>query len=279
MDQGLAERVRRLDGALSPTERRLIEVLLLDPDAVLFESVAKVAARADAHASALVRLARKLGYDGFPELRMALHNGLVQRHRTDDLIRTSLGDGQSQSLLSRMIAREAAALAALPQFVTQEAIDAMARALLTADRIFVLAEGTAEALARHAAHRLRRAGLVTLQLHADPRAVAEGVTLMRAGDAVLGFCLREPPRLLRLLLQRATAAGMVTAVISDLSGLILRPTPQHLLAASRGPDSESGTLTVPMAILNTLILKVAEIGAPDTLSAYERYSSTRDEMT
>lgn len=279
MDKGLATRIQNLEGTFSPTERRLVEVLLREPEEVMFESVGAVAARAKAHASALVRLSHKLGYEGFPDLRMALHAGLLQRQSTSDLIRSRLETSPDGNVLNSLITREINALSRLSEFIDQAQIDATATALLKADRIFVLAEGTAEALARHATHRLRRAGLMTVQLHSDPRAVAEAATLLRTGDMVLGFALRETPKLVRQFFLLASDSEAKTALISDLSGMILRPSPDHLLAAPRGRDAESGTLTVPMTILNALILTFAAQGGSKALTHLETYSNTRDDLT
>ena len=245
----------------------------------MFESVAQLAARAHTHGSTLVRLAQKLGYSGFPELRSALQAELISSRRTDDLIRARLKDSKSTDLLPRLLEREIAALTDVTNFISQADIDAAADRILAADRITVIAEGTAEALARHATHRLRRAGKVMLQLQPDPRSLAEGATLLRTGDVAIGFALRLIPPLLAGYFDHVRAQGGVTILVSDLSGLSLRPSPDHLLAASRGNDMESGTLTVPMALLNALILTCAERGQPDTLSALKTYTDIRDDLT
>ncbi|MBR2514208.1 MAG: MurR/RpiR family transcriptional regulator [Halomonas sp.] len=278
MSRSLVKRIQQLEKPLSATEKRLVDILMHHPDTAVFESVNKIAAMAQTHGSSLVRLARKLGFSGFPEMRNYLRGSLPQQYRTDDLIRARLSESAGTDILTHLIEREIDVLSTLPQFVKQPQLDAAADHLLSAERILIFAEGTAEALARHAAHRLRRAGRLTLQLSPDSRAVAEGVTILRPGDIALGFSLREPPYLLNVFFSNAREINALTMVISDLSGLTLKPAPNHVLAASRGPDIESSTLTVPMAILNALILTVASRGAPETLASYERYTTTRDDI-
>jgi Helix-turn-helix domain, rpiR family len=53
-------------------ERKLVDVMLSNPSDAMFMSVRELALRAGAHESSAVRLARKLGYDGYPALRPAL---------------------------------------------------------------------------------------------------------------------------------------------------------------------------------------------------------------
>lgn len=95
---------------------------------------------------------------------------------------------------------------------------------------------------------------------------------------MLGFALRGTPPLLGRLLEIAAARGAATILVADLTGLLLRPAPGHLLAAPRGREAESGTLTVPMAVLNALILTVAAAGGAATLDAFGRYTDLRDSM-
>ncbi len=275
MSQSLADRVGA-HGGLSPTEERLARVLIEDHAFCAFASAGEIAARVQAHASALVRLAHKLGYQGVPELRTEIRGELLRRTRTDELVRRRLDDTGGGSVLDRLVEREIAALAELPTHLGQDALDRAAARLLAAPRVFVLAEGTAEALARHATRRLRRAGLMTVQLQPDPRSVAEAGALLRAPDAVLCFALREVPASVQSLCAQARAQQAAGMLIADLAGVLMHPAPDHLLAAPRGSELESGTLTVPMAILNALILTVAAQGAPATFDNYRTYAELRD---
>lgn len=276
MSQTFTDRVSANAGALSPTEQRLVSLIMEDRESCAFASVGDIAGRAKAHASALVRLSRKLGYTGFPALRGDIQSELIQRRSTDKLVQKRLDDTGDKNFLGRLIEREIEALNQVMQRVDQSALDAPAAAILAASRVFILAEGTAEALARHAVHRLRRAGVATIEVHPDARAVAECAGLLKPGDVVLGFALREVPSLVKFVLDHARESEAQSVLISDLSGLLLRPAPDHLLAASRGSEGKSGTLTVPMTILNALILTIASKGAPETLNALSKYSKLRD---
>jgi len=54
---------------LTPAERRVAAVVADDPEAVAFGTVADVARRAGTSGATVVRLAAKLGFDGFVELQ------------------------------------------------------------------------------------------------------------------------------------------------------------------------------------------------------------------
>ena len=59
-------------GTLTPAERRLSDVLLRDYPVAGLQSVTKLAEAAGVSTPTVIRMARKLGYDGFPELQAAL---------------------------------------------------------------------------------------------------------------------------------------------------------------------------------------------------------------
>lgn len=276
MSTRLINRIHEINKPLTETEQRLVNILIKNKDAALFESVNALAEMAGTHGSALVRLARKLGFSGFPEMRQFLRQDFNEKPKTEDLIRKRLSESADSSILNHLIEGEIEALKNLQNYIQQQQLNAVADRLLRADRVLIFAEGTAESLARHAEHRLRRAGQLTIKLSPDVRSVSEGTTLMRPQDMLIGFALRESPMLLKVLFDQAQKIGVTTVLISDLSGLIHKPSPDYVLAASRGSDAESGTLTVPMTILNALILTVASRGAPETLAHYESYTQTRD---
>jgi DNA-binding MurR/RpiR family transcriptional regulator len=86
----VAERIAAERQRLSPAERRVAEVVLRDPAAVAFGTVAGLAASAGTSGASVVRLASRLGYRGFSELQAAVQGTIgqqlapaVQRIRTE----------------------------------------------------------------------------------------------------------------------------------------------------------------------------------------------------
>ncbi len=68
---------------LTPALRRVAEMVLSDPEAISFGTVASVARQARTSPPTVVRLATALGYDGFAELRDATRSELSARLSTD----------------------------------------------------------------------------------------------------------------------------------------------------------------------------------------------------
>ena len=72
----VADRITGERSNLTPSERRIAEAILADPQLVAFGTVADLAARAGAGAATVVRLANKVGFDGFSGLQHAVQEEL-----------------------------------------------------------------------------------------------------------------------------------------------------------------------------------------------------------
>ena len=61
-------------GTLTPAERQLSSVLLRDYPVAGLQSVTKLAEAAGVSTPTVIRMARKLGFDGFPEMQSSLRD-------------------------------------------------------------------------------------------------------------------------------------------------------------------------------------------------------------
>ena len=76
-----ADRIGQAGASLTPAERRVAEVVLEHPQLVAFGTVADLAERSGSGAATVVRLASKLGYDGFTALQAAVQHDLARQLR------------------------------------------------------------------------------------------------------------------------------------------------------------------------------------------------------
>ncbi len=106
--------------ALTPAERRVAAVVADDPEAVAFGTVADVARRAGTSGATVVRLAAKLGFDGFVELQSAVRDEMARRLRpaSERIRRPQPGD-----VLGTVVATEMANVAATLDGVDRAAFD------------------------------------------------------------------------------------------------------------------------------------------------------------
>src|SRR6478735_5767656 len=77
----VADRIGQAGASLTPAERRVAEVVLEHPQLVAFGTVADLAERSGSGAATVVRLATKLGYDGFTALQASVQHDLARQLR------------------------------------------------------------------------------------------------------------------------------------------------------------------------------------------------------
>ncbi len=271
----LQEIVEQYDGQLTRADRKVVEELLANPREGAFLSLPELATRAEVHPTSAVRLAKKLGYSGYPELRSQLQSELLDVPPPAERVRERLEHMSHGTILSALVDSEIAALQQLPFLITQGDIENVAQAIIKARRIFVFGRSHAAALMYLFTLRLKRSGYDAKSVRRYGRELADDLTDLSARDLVLGFSFTRPPEDLQEALHYARTAGARTAVISDYSGATLRPRPDLLLAASRGARGESQSLTVPMAICNTLILEISRLDRGRSLKSLEKLETLK----
>ncbi len=131
-------------------------------------TAAEVAETAQTHESTVVRLAQKLGYRDYPELRNDLRIDEGSSINAAALMRSQTGYH-----LDEFIRDEVAASNALSRFVSQEDLDAAARTLHTTQTVYLISSNDERPTLELLARRLRRLGLTVVSMRPSPRDLVE----------------------------------------------------------------------------------------------------------
>ena len=271
----LQEFIQRYDGRLTESDQRLVVALFANPAESAFLSATELASRAGVHATTAVRLAKKLGFDGYSDLQQRLREERVEAHDAAERVRLRLDKMSDGAIMPALIESEVRALRQIPEHISPEQIDKAAEALIGASRIVLYGIGHATALVDLMGRRLHRSGLNTTRITHVGWETGEKLVDVGAGDVFLAFAFRWPHKGLSKLLDYAGNIGATSILISDLIGPTIRPVPDIVLAASRGPLGESQSLTVPMAICNAIILIVAQLDGGKSVESLARLSEIR----
>jgi DNA-binding MurR/RpiR family transcriptional regulator len=254
---------------LSTSEKRVLTVLLGGQDAATF-TAAEVASRADTHESTVVRLAQKLGYRGYPELRADLERDAGTSTTSDGFMRANTGYD-----LKSFSTDESIALAKLGDFISQSELTAAAEALHTARTVYLFGNTSDHPALELLARRLMRLGKAVVTLGVSAKDIAEHVVSFDSSSALVAFALREASVLLPPIVSEAQRRGGATILITDVPGYHFRPAPSHLLASRRASDSEYNTLLIPIALCYALQLAIFHLDPP----RYQAVRDTIDDLT
>ncbi|MBY6154669.1 MurR/RpiR family transcriptional regulator [Vannielia litorea] len=264
---------------LTATDSRLLEVLLQDPMRAALENGKELSDRAGVNPAAAVRLAQRLGFEGYPAFRAFLRTNLTEGGRdfgtASARMAARLVRAEEGGLLSSVIDGEIAALEGLRTAVADSDIRSFSAHLSAARRICLFGQGHAASLSKLTALRLRRSGYEACDLDGERGGMAMALRGLAPGDVVWLFSFRAPHSTVLSLCEVARARGATILALTDQNSLPLRPAPDHLIRVSRGRAGETQSLTVPMAVANAVILDLAGIDEGRSLAALEDYRKFR----
>jgi DNA-binding MurR/RpiR family transcriptional regulator len=250
------DRVREAGAQLTAAERRVAEVVLDRPQLVGFGTVADLAAAAGAGAATVVRLAAKLGFDGFSALQASVQRDLAHQLRpAAERIREVGGEHP----IERHRAAELSNVQATVDAVDPITLDAVVALLADPDRdVLVLAGDAERGVAFQFATDLGALRSGVAMVEGSDIVVRRGLALSAADATLVVVDLRRYERWVLEAVDVSKQAGHTVVALSDglLSPLAMMADHSFAIAAaSVSPfDSHVGTL----ALLDLLVAAAAE---------------------
>lgn len=159
MWQGPAEtpptaRIAMLAPSMQPSERRVAEAIAADVDLSIERTAQEIADAVEVGRTTVVRTAQTLGYDGYPQLRVALARERASSAPSQD----ATADATMLGALRGAVDRFASRLAHTVSAVTEETLAAFVGELDGATRLLVAANGLSAPVGADLSMRLTSAG-------------------------------------------------------------------------------------------------------------------------
>ena len=247
--------IRERQRDLSPAERKVADVIVSDPERVAFGTVAVVAAAAGTGGATVVRLADRLGYEGFRGLQAEIQAELSERLRpAAERIREPAATDVAGRALAASVDNLTATLGSLPG----ENVHAVGLAL--ADRghpVWILAGTADRAPAVLLGDRLALLRGDVEMLTGTPVDVARALALVGPDEVVVAIDLRRYERWVLEAAQHAAHRGArVVAITDSLASPLARVAWNVFVVRAVGVapfDSAVGTI----ALTEVLVAEVA----------------------
>lgn len=266
----VATRIETHRAQLSPAERQVAEVVLREPEAVAFGTVARVAERSRTSGASVVRLATRLGYPGFRSLQAAVQGAIGQQLRPAvERIR----DERGSDVVTRTLRAELDNVERTLAAVDPGAFAAAVALLADRRRSVVVVAGDAETgvgAMFATALSLVRAGVT--QVSGSDVAVARQMAACGPDTVVVALDLRRYERWVVEHVARAVTAGASAVAVTDslLSPLAAEAAVSFTVAAEGAGvfDSHVGMLALANALVTGTAARLRR-SATDRLDAVE----------
>ncbi|MBV8378977.1 MAG: SIS domain-containing protein [Verrucomicrobia bacterium] len=208
----------------------------------------------------IVKMAKKLGFAGFRQLREALaeHNRLAQADLQEELCVAEGACARLQKVLRASVRAIEQGLAS----VSPEALERAASCLYAARQRDFYGEGGSGQVARDAAHQFLRIG-VRASVFDDSQQMLMSAALLRRGDAVMAFSYSgQTAAILKAARQARQNGARLIAVTSRSDSPLSRESDVALCANLRSSPwagENAAARLVQLSVLDALLSAVAQI--------------------
>jgi RpiR family carbohydrate utilization transcriptional regulator len=258
---------------LQPGEAKVADVLLSNPEVVLYSSVTEVAELASTSTATVVRCAQKLGYQGFQALKIALARELAVGARA--------AGTEAAGILAEVTSAGAQCVRDAAALVPTATFDRVAQLLADAERVLFTGVGTSAPLCQDAAYRFTAIGLLA-DYRADVHGQALACRLLGARDVCVAVSHTGATRETLEATRTAREAGATIITLTSFArSPITELSDEVLLAGTRelGPGGLEAMASrlAHLAVLDALIVAVVRRDPDRAARALQAYGDVLSE--
>jgi DNA-binding MurR/RpiR family transcriptional regulator len=212
-------------------------------------------------------------------MRVALQDDFRLRLTHSSRLRSRLDDLRSDGdILERVVASEIDYLSEALQTLDRKAFNAAVELLRTHQRVFVFGLGPSLSLVDLLEIRLTRSARHVIPLNTSGREMLEPMLLMKETDLLIAIGFFNLTPSLQLVLEYANQNNTPVILLTDTLGPMVGDKADVVLAARRGPVSAFHSLTVPMTIVNAMLLALSSLDQEKVMPNLDKLDQLRDRL-
>lgn len=211
-------RIRQRYPGLAQSDRKLADFLLADAERARHLSSQQLAKESGVSQSSVVKFAQKLGYKGFPALKLAISDALVstQNPHSVPVHNQILGDDPLRLVGEKLIKDNVAAMHASLDVNNEDKLAESVTLLRSAHHILITGIGASGLVAQNLAWKLMKIGLHAVA-ELDTHALLSSVQAMSSDDLLLAISYSGERREINLAADEALRAGARVLAITGFS--------------------------------------------------------------
>ncbi len=277
----LDERASEAQERLSPAQVRVVEFLQRRRDDVAFLSTADIAAQLGVSDATVIRTTQSLGYAGLAELKAQLRVRLRERMAPAQRYARSIQflTDDSAGILDHLVADQIDILGEARRTLRAEDFRQAVALIAGAERVVCFGGGPQVSLADYVVLTLRRFGRHGLALGGWGVTLADSLMELGPGDVLLLIAYERTTPDIETVLNVARRRKVAVVLVTDTLALTLKGRYSVALVARRGSPEAATTITVPLVVVEALLLGVAARDRERTLGALEEARQLREDVS
>lgn len=211
-------RIRSRYAMLAQSDRKLADFLLAEPDRARHLSSQQLAEEAGVSQSSVVKFAQKLGFKGFPAMKLAISEALAsgQNPNSVPVHNQILGDDPLRLVGEKLIKENIAAMHATLDINAEEKLLASVSLLRNARRVLLVGIGASGLVAKNFSWKLMKIGIHAVA-EQDMHALLATVQAMMPEDVLLAISYSGERREINLAADEALNAGAKILAITGFT--------------------------------------------------------------
>lgn len=229
---------------MSANEKKLADFVLDNAPLIRDYSSQQIAAAVGVSQSSVVKFSQKIGYKGFTDLKLAIHESVVKQESNVAVLAGNRGSaGADVELKDRLYHVKCDAISGATALNDDKTLKAVAAALEAAGRIQFVGSGNALTIARDAAFRMTSRGKPVIA-EADAQVQQSSVATLGKGDCLFIIsCLGQSPHLVQLAKQANRNGAVVVTLTNQAANPLASLASLSLYSVSDGGDSTIPDIT------------------------------------
>lgn len=266
----VVEEIRAAMPRLRQTEQRVAQALLDDPSIAMSATVSSLAERADVSRSSVVRLAKTLGFAGFPALRAQLiqetSREAVELEQSDIAEGRLNPDDSVAQLVAKVAFHEARTIEETGRLIDLDALERIAQRIAHGAKVITFGVGASGLAAADLSQKLQRIGIMCLH---SPDTHQQAVHAALAGDDSVAVAFSFSGGTVDVLhaFDVARRAGAFTvAVTNDMDSPLAEAAHEVLRTPAREATLRAAALASRMAqlaVVDFLFLRIGQLRFDD----------------
>lgn len=222
--------IRQRYAGFAPSDKRLADFLLAEPDRARYLSSQQLALEAGVSQSSVVKFAQKLGFKGFPALKLAISEALVSNPEPLSItVHNQIrGDDTLRVVGEKLINENLSAMRATLDVNSEEKLRQSVEMLRTARRIILTGIGASGLVARNFGWKLMKIGLNAV-VEQDMHALLATVQAMDPQDLLLPISYSGERREINMAADETLRAGGRILAITGFTPNALQQRASHCL--------------------------------------------------
>ena len=265
----LEARIYEAYPGLSPTEKRLADILLEYQMELPSYTAGELAEKAAVSKSTAARLIRALGYDSYPDAKRRIREDQHWGSPQGGIERIDK-EADNQVSAARMMQSDLDNIHRTIMSLDANDLDAAAEAMAKARRVWILGMRSGYGLAHHAAHYLSILRPDVQVLPTGGGSYSHDIASIREDDVLFVISFRRRPKLLPDLLKEVGAIGATTVLITDLSAAASARSSRYVFKCHCHTPAPFNSFSAAVTIINYLAWRVSSLLRKDGIDRFQR---------